>query len=87
MNSVKTKVMLQKIIYALSMVVAWTCRGSARETWSLEKCVQHALDNSLSIKQSVLSLNEAGINKRMANQDDCQQLMAVQAITLVLVGE
>ncbi|NND32372.1 MAG: TolC family protein [Saprospiraceae bacterium] len=43
-------------------------QGIGQEVWSLEKCVQHALDNSLAIKQSVLSFDEAHINKRMADQ-------------------
>lgn len=46
--------------------LASLCLG--QEVWSLEKCIQHALDNSLSLKQSVLSLDEATISKRMANQ-------------------
>jgi outer membrane protein len=39
-----------------------------QEVWSLEKCIQHAIDNSLSLKQSVLSLDEASISKHMADQ-------------------
>jgi outer membrane protein len=57
-----------RIIFTLIVISALPCLGFGQEVWSLEKCILHALDNSLSLKQSVLSLDEATINKHVANQ-------------------
>ncbi len=40
----------------------------SQEIWSLERCIQYAIENSLAVKQSSLSAEEANINQKVANQ-------------------
>lgn len=41
----------------------------AQETWSLERCVRYALDNSLSVKGAELSANLADVTLKQVKQD------------------
>lgn len=59
----KTK--LFTIIIALLMGIGQT---NAQETWSLEKCVQHAVDNSLNIKRSAINIKQAELTEQGAKK-------------------
>jgi len=45
------------------------CSASfSQEVWSLEKCVQYAIEHSLSLRLSTLNADGASVNKRIAEQ-------------------
>lgn len=44
-----------------------TLPGVAQDSWSLERCVEHAISNNISIKQSELNLDIAEVNVTEAN--------------------
>lgn len=49
-----------KITFCVLWIIGHSLCG--QETWSLKKCIQHAVEHNLSLKQSELSVKSAAIN-------------------------
>lgn len=60
-----TRVMKKIILSALCFTLGFTSMAQKRQ-WSLQECVEHALENNISIKQSELDLELSGLDRRDA---------------------
>jgi len=47
---------------------AFSLLANAQEEWPLERCIQHALENNLNIKQAEISVGFAEINEKQSKQ-------------------
>lgn len=56
--------MLKRITVICSSFLIFAGSLIAQDEWSLEKCILHALDNSLNIKQTQLNVEQAELTKR-----------------------
>jgi outer membrane protein len=57
---------MKKIIhFAFLLILGWSAQGQSKK-WTLEECVQYALEHNISIKQSELDIKTAQINKSTA---------------------
>ena len=56
--------MLKTIILPILTLLFFFSAGNAQEKWSLEKCVQYAQQNNLSLKLSDLSVRNARLNEK-----------------------
>ncbi len=55
-------------ILVLFLCLCLTVGGTAQETWSLEKCITYAMDNSLTLRQGRLDVEQSNINQRASRQ-------------------
>ena len=55
---------MKKLIYILTILVSFQIQ--AQKKWTLEECVNYALENNISIKQSRLDEDLADVSKRDA---------------------
>jgi len=61
------KYMSNKIYYSLILLLLYGLSSSAQtKKWTLEECVNYALQNNISIKQTELDIKTAAIDKRGA---------------------
>lgn len=51
-----------KITISFLMCFTYLISSNAQETWTLERCVRHAIDNNLNIQQSSLSVENAKLD-------------------------
>ncbi len=56
--------MMSRILYTLTAILLMTATTSAQEVWSLEKCINHAWGNSLSIKQTEIATRNAELTEK-----------------------
>lgn len=57
---------MKKIIhFAFLLILGWSAQGQSKK-WTLEECVQYALEHNISIKQSELDIKTAQVNKSSA---------------------
>ncbi|MDH3649966.1 MAG: TolC family protein [Saprospiraceae bacterium] len=56
------------LLLILCTIVSWNS-PLAQEVWSLQRCVQHALDNSLALQQTRLDVSQAEIDLSIAKQE------------------
>lgn len=57
---------MKKIIrFTFLLILGWSAQGQSKK-WTLEECVQYALEHNISIKQSELDTKTADINKSSA---------------------
>ena len=56
--------MLKRITIILFLPLLFTGFAQAQEVWSLEKCINHALNNSLSVKQTQVGVQQAELTKK-----------------------
>ncbi len=69
--------MIQKIIPAvLALFLIHATATSAQETWTLEKCINYAFENNISIKRQEIS---ADIQKNQLNQSKLNRLPSLSA--------
>jgi len=61
------RIMMRQILFILMLSSIFVC-ATAQEKWSLDQCIQYALDHSLSYRQAALSINESQINRKIAEQ-------------------
>jgi len=64
--------MLKKLTLLLGAVCLFAINTHAQsqgEVWDLERCITHALDNNIQVRQSQLSLENAKINRHQANSN------------------
>lgn len=57
---------LNTMIFASLLALMPLLQVQAQEVWSLEKCIQHALNNNLDIQQSEIAISQAAINEKQA---------------------
>lgn len=57
---------LNIMIFASLLALMPLLQVQAQEVWSLEKCIQHALNNNLDIQQSEIAISQAAINEKQA---------------------
>lgn len=57
-----------KLILTAYCLVCLSWIAHSQEVWTLDRCIQYAIENSLSVKQTVVASDEAQINQRVANQ-------------------
>ncbi|MCC7244567.1 MAG: TolC family protein [Saprospiraceae bacterium] len=55
----------QPFVY-LAVILLFTQKSWAQETWSLERCLQHARDNNLTLKQAEASVRTAILSEKQA---------------------
>jgi outer membrane protein len=63
--------MIRKIIMLLALVTGTGFSLAAQEPWSLEKCIQYAMENNILIKQSVLNTE---VNENLLKQSKLGQI-------------
>lgn len=52
------------MIWMAVFVLGWTLSGRAQDTWSLQRCVEYAAENSLTMQQAELSIRNAELTDR-----------------------
>ncbi|MFN0034877.1 MAG: TolC family protein [Saprospiraceae bacterium] len=52
--------------FALAAALLFATAAHAQETWSLERCIQYAKDNSITVKQAQASVRTAMLSERQA---------------------
>ncbi len=55
-----------KVFKITALLLVLSISTQAQEVWTLEKCVKHAIDNNISIKQSEADLKNTKLNKNTA---------------------
>jgi len=55
-------------IYIGLLLLSISFGAQSQESWSLQRCIEHALENNLNIKQSKISSEIADINVKQAKQ-------------------
>lgn len=63
-------------LYIGLLLVSFSFLGQAQESWSLQRCIQHALENNLNIKQSEINSELANINVKQAKHSRYPSLNA-----------
>jgi len=53
-------------ILVFCLVISISLQAQEGEEWSLEKCISHAIQNSLSVEQASLGVNQANLTKKQA---------------------
>ncbi|MCB0665674.1 MAG: TolC family protein [Saprospiraceae bacterium] len=67
MKSAMLKPMLSRISYLIILVLSMaTVHG--QEVWTLDRCIEYAIENSLSVKEASVNRDAAGIDEKMASQ-------------------
>ncbi len=61
--------MIQKIFTITLLLSALVISAEAQNTWSLQKCVEYARQNSLSVKQAQYNIRNAELTKKQASAD------------------
>ena len=61
--------MNQKISILVFAFLIFFSQGKAQETWSIQKCIEYALANNISVKQNMLNadLAKENYNQSIAN--------------------
>ena len=75
-NTFKTKYMKHLNSVLLLAALFITTQQLAQDTWSLEKCVRHALDASIDVNRSEIGIEQAKINLSQAKQSRLPSLNA-----------
>lgn len=58
--------MYKRSLFTLIWIALLTCSLSAQENWDLERCIRHAQQNSLSIKQAEINVANAKLTEKGA---------------------
>lgn len=58
--------MNQRILLLLFVFIGLNVQAQDNELWSLEKCINHALQNNLAVQQAELAIQQADLNKKQA---------------------
>ena len=53
--------MKKNIIMTSALMILFTANATAQEKWDLEKCITHAIENNLSIKQQEASKEQSAV--------------------------
>ncbi len=61
--------MIQKIFTITLLLSALAISAQAQSTWSLQKCVEYARQNNLSVKQAQYDIRNAELSKKQATSD------------------
>ena len=70
--------MIRKAITLSIMLLGAVVTGEAQQAWSLESCIQYAMENNIQIKQSVLNTE---YNKNLVKQSKLGQIPNLNAST------
>ena len=70
--------MIRKAITLSMMLLGAVVTGEAQQAWSLESCIQYAMENNIQIKQSVLNTE---YNKNLVKQSKLGQIPNLNAST------
>ena len=68
--------MIRKAIILSIIMLGVAITGMAQEAWSLEKCIQYAMENNIQIKQSVLNTE---YNENLLKQSKLGQIPNLNA--------
>ena len=60
--------MLSRIIMSTLVILVLCHAIDAQEVWTLDRCIDYAIENSLSVKEASVSRDAAVIDQKMANQ-------------------
>ncbi|MBK9736613.1 MAG: TolC family protein [Saprospiraceae bacterium] len=64
------------LIFLLVFIAAFGCTLKAQEIWGLEKCVNHAIEKSLQVEGSLLTLDNADVDVSTSRQSRYPSLSA-----------
>ena len=57
---------MKKTIISLSLILMGVCHLQAQETWDLQRCITHAIEHNLSIKQKEAARNQSEVEMNTA---------------------
>jgi len=56
--------MLRKTTILMLCALTLSCTAFAQEAWSLQKCISHAKQNNLSLRQSQIAISQAELTEK-----------------------
>jgi len=68
MKSVMLNPMLSRFTFSAIIIFAFSSLVSAQEVWTLDRCIEYAIENSLSIKEASVSRDAASVDQQIASQ-------------------
>ncbi len=75
---IKIQEMIRKLIICSILLLGAVITGTAQEPWSLDKCIQYAMENNIQIKQMVLNTE---YNENLLKQSKLAQIPNLNANT------
>ncbi len=73
---------IKKASIMIGLVIGCLSTAEAQEIWSLEKCIQHAIENNLDVEENTVALYQADLSQKLALQERIPSVFANSSYNL-----